>query len=198
MERTILTRRTLLGTTLATSALAAPSVRVVHAAGSDACGGMVLAWHTNIAPRWLDPQQHDGGAAPDNFLSAVHDALLRVCRRREERQLSAALGRQIPRRHSDHTGRQRHACPQLRQEWLSFRHLDSVKGLVYAAARQGDDGGTWRPGGRSAVAPFLDECGRPTHRRREMGRLSLGRHPAQRVAVAGPGSAWRSTWERPS
>ena len=78
VERTILTRRTLLRTTLGTSALAAPSVRVVHAAGSDACGGgMVLAWHTNIAPRWLDPQQHDGGAAPDNFLSAVHEALIK-------------------------------------------------------------------------------------------------------------------------
>ena len=71
-------RRTLLRTTLGTSALAAPSVRVVHAAGSDACGGgMVLAWHTNIAPRWLDPPQHDGGAAPDNFLSAVHEALIK-------------------------------------------------------------------------------------------------------------------------
>ena len=31
---------------------------------------MTLAWHTNIAPRWLDPQQHDGTATPDNFLMA--------------------------------------------------------------------------------------------------------------------------------
>ena len=31
-------------------------------------GKMVLAWHTNIAARWLDPQQHDGTATPDNFL----------------------------------------------------------------------------------------------------------------------------------
>ncbi len=38
---------------------------------------MVLAWHTNIAPRWLDPQQHDGGATPDNFLNVVHDALIK-------------------------------------------------------------------------------------------------------------------------
>jgi len=43
---------------------------------------MVLAWHTNIAPRWLDPQQHDGGATPDNFLNAVHDALIKNFRER--------------------------------------------------------------------------------------------------------------------
>jgi ABC-type transport system substrate-binding protein len=36
-----------------------------------------LAWHTNIAPRWLDPQQHDGGATPDNFLNVLHDALIK-------------------------------------------------------------------------------------------------------------------------
>ena len=40
-------------------------------------GKMVLAWHTNIAARWLDPQQHDGTASPDNFLMAVHDALIK-------------------------------------------------------------------------------------------------------------------------
>ncbi|HVH74977.1 MAG TPA: ABC transporter substrate-binding protein [Stellaceae bacterium] len=38
---------------------------------------MVLAWHTNIAPRWLDPQQHDGGATPDNFLNILQDALIK-------------------------------------------------------------------------------------------------------------------------
>ena len=38
---------------------------------------MVLAWHTNIAARWLDPQQHDGTATPDNFLMALHDALIK-------------------------------------------------------------------------------------------------------------------------
>ena len=32
---------------------------------------MVLAWHANIAARWLDPQQHDGTASPDNFLMAL-------------------------------------------------------------------------------------------------------------------------------
>src|SRR6476661_9274938 len=40
-------------------------------------GRMVLAWHTNIAPRWLDPGQHDGSATPDNFLNVVHDALIK-------------------------------------------------------------------------------------------------------------------------
>ena len=40
-------------------------------------GSMVLAWHTNIAPRWLDPQDHDGTASPDNFLMAIHDALIK-------------------------------------------------------------------------------------------------------------------------
>src|ERR687884_2182745 len=40
-------------------------------------GKMVLAWHTNITARWLDPQQHDGTASPDNFLMALHDALIK-------------------------------------------------------------------------------------------------------------------------
>ena len=40
-------------------------------------GKLTLAWHTNIAPRWLDPQQHDGTASPDNFLMALHDGLIK-------------------------------------------------------------------------------------------------------------------------
>src|SRR5882757_1593069 len=40
-------------------------------------GKMVLAWHTNIAARWLDPQQHDGTASPDNFIFALHDGLIK-------------------------------------------------------------------------------------------------------------------------
>ena len=40
-------------------------------------GKIVLAWHTNIAPRWLDPQQHDGGATGDNFLNVLQDALIK-------------------------------------------------------------------------------------------------------------------------
>ena len=38
---------------------------------------MTLAWHTDMAPRWLDPQEHDGTATPDNFLMALHDALIK-------------------------------------------------------------------------------------------------------------------------
>jgi peptide/nickel transport system substrate-binding protein len=38
---------------------------------------MTLAWHVGIAARWLDPQEHDGTATPDNFLMALHDALIK-------------------------------------------------------------------------------------------------------------------------
>src|SRR5437868_5072711 len=64
MATTTLTRRTVLRTAaLATTALATPFARVANAAANVVSSGkMVLAWHTNIAPRWLDPQQHDGGA----------------------------------------------------------------------------------------------------------------------------------------
>jgi peptide/nickel transport system substrate-binding protein len=73
MEKTRVTRRTLLRT-----ALAMPFVRGARAAGNVvASGKMVLAWHTNIASRWLDPQQHDGTASPDNFIMALHDALIK-------------------------------------------------------------------------------------------------------------------------
>jgi hypothetical protein len=79
MEKTTLTRRTVLWTTApATTALAAPFAHREHAAASVVpSGSMVLAWHTNIAPRWLDPQQHDGGATPDNFLNVLQDALIK-------------------------------------------------------------------------------------------------------------------------
>jgi peptide/nickel transport system substrate-binding protein len=49
----------------------APAAKVVPK------GDMVLAWHAGIASRWLDPQEHDGGATPDNFLAALHDALIK-------------------------------------------------------------------------------------------------------------------------
>ncbi len=62
-------------------------LRAAHAAGPATSspetprvvpkGKMVLAWHTNIATRWLDPQDHDGGASPDNFITIVHDALIK-------------------------------------------------------------------------------------------------------------------------
>src|SRR5215471_17093014 len=74
-----LTRRTLLrSAALATTALATPFGRGAGAAEKVVpSGSMVLAWHTNIAPRWLDPLQHDGGATPDNFLNVVQDALIK-------------------------------------------------------------------------------------------------------------------------
>ena len=72
------TRRTVLRTALATTALAVPFVRRVQAGESvEPKGKMTLAWHTNIAARWLDPQQHDGTASPDNFIMALHDALIK-------------------------------------------------------------------------------------------------------------------------
>ena len=82
VEKTTLMRRTVLWTTaLATTALAAPFAHRAHAAASVvSSGSMVLAWHTNIAPRWLDLQQHDGGATPDNFLNVLHDALIKNSR----------------------------------------------------------------------------------------------------------------------
>ena len=52
---------------------------LVHVARRRWCrkGKLTLAWHTNIAARWLDPQQHDGTASPDNFLMALHDGLIK-------------------------------------------------------------------------------------------------------------------------
>src|SRR5882724_8875489 len=43
-------------------------------------GKIVLAWHTTMASKWLDPQEHDGGATTDNFLNALHDALIKNSR----------------------------------------------------------------------------------------------------------------------
>jgi len=40
-------------------------------------GKIVLAWHTNMVSKWLDPQEHDGTATTDNFLNALHDALIK-------------------------------------------------------------------------------------------------------------------------
>src|SRR6516165_9809714 len=79
MNHTTLTRRSVLRmAALATTALAMPSVRSAGAAATVVPKGkMVLAWHTNIATRWLDPQQHDGTASPDNFIMALQDALIK-------------------------------------------------------------------------------------------------------------------------
>src|SRR5580765_3306357 len=46
-------------------------------AGAAAKGRIVLAWHAGLASRWLDPQEHDGTATPDNFFTAIHDALIK-------------------------------------------------------------------------------------------------------------------------
>lgn len=51
--------------------LDAQSVKVVPK------GKLVLAWHASIASKWLDPQEHDGTATPDNFLNALHDGLIK-------------------------------------------------------------------------------------------------------------------------
>ena len=70
-------RRALQMAAIAAGGLAAPAVRRAAAETATAQRGMVLAWHTNIAARWLDPQQHDGTATPDNFLNALHDGLIK-------------------------------------------------------------------------------------------------------------------------
>ena len=106
--KTALARRTLLTTAAAALSLPLPFVRRAYAAPEvEPKGKMMLAWHTNIAARWLDPQQHDGTASPDNFLMALHDGAdqelprralrpsgarrtLRVRRGRQERDLPAA------------------------------------------------------------------------------------------------------------
>src|SRR5688572_24876025 len=49
----------------------------VSLAASAAKGKLVLAWHAGFASRWLDPQEHDGTATPDNFFTALHDALIK-------------------------------------------------------------------------------------------------------------------------
>src|SRR6185312_4876146 len=73
-----LTRRFVLRTAaLATTGLAMPYARFARAEAVVPKGKMTLAWHTNIAARWLDPQQHDGTATPDNFLMANQDALIK-------------------------------------------------------------------------------------------------------------------------
>ncbi|MBV8132480.1 MAG: ABC transporter substrate-binding protein [Alphaproteobacteria bacterium] len=84
MVKTTVTRRTVLRVAaLATTTVATPLVRGARAAGNVVPSGkMVLAWHTNIASRWLDPQQHDGTASPDNFIMALHDALIKNLRER--------------------------------------------------------------------------------------------------------------------
>lgn len=68
-------RRTLLaGAAAALLPLPATAPRAAQAAAK---GKMTMTWHTAMVPRWLDPQEHDGTATPDNFLTALHDALIK-------------------------------------------------------------------------------------------------------------------------
>ncbi|MGH7114817.1 MAG: ABC transporter substrate-binding protein [Stellaceae bacterium] len=92
MEKRTLTRRTVLSAAaLATTALAAPMIRRGYAATQVVPRGkFILGWHTNIAPRWLDPQQHDGGATPDNFLNALQDAVIKNFRAEKFNHLALA------------------------------------------------------------------------------------------------------------
>ncbi len=75
-----LIRRRVLQTAAVTASrlITGPLVRAVGAAGvAVSTGKMMLAWQTNLARRWLDPLQHDGGATPNNFLNAVDDVLIK-------------------------------------------------------------------------------------------------------------------------
>jgi ABC-type transport system substrate-binding protein len=91
MQKIAVTRRTVLRTALATMALPAPFARRAAAeAAAVPNGKLMLAWHTNIASRWLDPQQHDGTATPDNFLFANQDALIKNFREQRYDHLALA------------------------------------------------------------------------------------------------------------
>src|ERR1700732_1572604 len=89
-EKLGLTRRNLLKGAAALT-LPTPFVRRAFAAEAVVPSGkMTLAWHTNIAARWLDPLQHDGTATPDNFLMANQDALIKNFREQKYDHLALA------------------------------------------------------------------------------------------------------------
>jgi len=94
MGRLAPTRRRVLRTAaLMTAAAATPFARSARAAEAVVPKGkIVLAWHTNITARWLDPQQHDGTASPDNFLMALQDALIKNFRENHYDHLALAEG----------------------------------------------------------------------------------------------------------
>ena len=58
-------------------AAGAVALALSRSAGAQARGKIVLAWHAGFASRWLDPQEHDGTATPDNFFTALHDGLIK-------------------------------------------------------------------------------------------------------------------------
>ena len=76
-DTALLGRRGALASGAAAMAQATTPLRRARAATVAPSGKLVLAWHTNIAARWLDPLQHDGTASPDNFLMALHDGLIK-------------------------------------------------------------------------------------------------------------------------
>ena len=76
-SKVVPTRRRILAAGSAAMLAQLVSPRALHASPVMPQGKLTLAWHTNIAPRWLDPQQHDGTASPDNFLMALHDGLIK-------------------------------------------------------------------------------------------------------------------------
>jgi len=88
--QTALGRRGVLAGGAAALAGIASARRTVQAASVVPQGKLVLAWHTNIAARWLDPQQHDGTASPDNFLMALHDGLIKNFREEHYDHLALA------------------------------------------------------------------------------------------------------------
>src|SRR5947199_8561085 len=85
------TRRTLLtGATVGAALLPLPFIRAARAETVVPKGRMVLAWHTNIASRWLDPQQYEGAATPYNFTMACQDALIKNLREKRYDHLALA------------------------------------------------------------------------------------------------------------
>jgi ABC-type transport system substrate-binding protein len=67
----------LLAVTLILIAVGSMALSFSSSVSAAAKGKLVLAWHAGLASRWLDPQEHDGTATPDNFLTAIHDALIK-------------------------------------------------------------------------------------------------------------------------
>jgi len=67
----------LLALALILIAVASTAIPFSSPARAAAKGKLVLAWHAGLTSRWLDPQEHDGTATPDNFLTAIHDALIK-------------------------------------------------------------------------------------------------------------------------
>jgi peptide/nickel transport system substrate-binding protein len=67
----------LLAVALILIAVASTAIPFSSPARAAAKGKLVLAWHAGLTSRWLDPQEHDGTATPDNFLTAIHDALIK-------------------------------------------------------------------------------------------------------------------------